>query len=595
MSVSDLVTLAVIRNALLTTAAEMKMITMQSSYSTILRESGDLSCAILSPQADVVSEGADDIPVHVATMPFSMRGALSRIPLEELEPGDAVMHNLPDLGNNHLPDVLVARPIFVEGRIIAFAAVRAHWTDIGGAAAGSYATNNEDYQTEGLRIPPVKIYRRDHLNEDLAGLIFENVRAPNERIGDLQAQYAGCLTGDRRMQELAAKHGVDVLTSAMAEILDHSERLTRVEIARIPDGEYPPVTGYFDGDWLTGGASQITVAITVSGSDLTVDFTGTDQQTPGAINAPLAVTVSAVQYAIKAATDPWNPANSGSARPVHVIAPEGTIVNARLPGPVVVSNHETSNVIVDVLFSALAQACADQPQRFIAGSYASGGPMFLGGADQRPGHDGRPFVYLEVNAGGNGARYDKDGLSATRCGTGNTGNQPIEVVESEYPVRVHEYTLVADTGGPGEFRGGLAARRRTEMLDRHQLTLATERSRVPASGVFGGSEGALGEYTLEHNGEQRILFSKTDATMLDAGDMTSIQPAGGAGFGDPLKRDPAAVAEDVKLGYVSREAASRDYGVVLTDALDHDAEATQALRESTAERTSDPIPVANRT
>jgi N-methylhydantoinase B len=481
----DPITFEVIRNALLTAAAEMKVVVMRSSYSTIWRESGDLSCAILSRAGEMIAQGPGDLPAHLATMPFSLQGALRKIPLDTLEPGDVLFHNDPQWGNNHLPDCMMAKPVFVGDEIIGFAVVRGHWTDIGGMGAGSYTAVTTDAIQEGLRIPPIKLYKRGVLDQAYVDFILANVRVPRERLGDIRAEYAGCITGERKLLALAARYAPDTVVDCMRAMLDHAEQLTRAELAQIPDGTYH-YTDYSDGDGVTDEPIKIQVAVTIAGSDVTVDFTGSHPQTIGGMNAPLAVTHSSVQFAIKAAADPWNPANSGCYRPVRVIAPEGTVVNPVLPASVVAGNHETAMIVVSAVFGALAQAA---PERVCAAGSDSSVVTVIGGVDPRPERHGRRYVYIECQGSAWGANARGDGASGLRFGVGNTGNQPIEVVEAEYPVTVLEYGFVPDRAGAGTFRGGVPVRRVTRLDGPAQVTLIAERGRIAPFGMQGGKAG----------------------------------------------------------------------------------------------------------
>jgi N-methylhydantoinase B len=558
----DPITFEVIRNALLTTAAEMKVVVMRSSYSTIWRESGDLSCAILSRNGEMIAQGPGDLPAHLATMPFSLQGALQKHPLDTLEPGDVLFHNDPQWGNNHLPDCMMAKPVFVDGAIIGFAVVRGHWTDIGGMGAGSYTAVTTDPIQEGLRIPPLKLYRRGELDQSYVDLILANVRVPRDRLGDIRAEYAGCVTGERKLLALAAKYGARTVVDCMHAILDHGEQLTRAELAQIPDGTYH-YTDYSDGDGVCDEPIKIQVAVTIAGSDVTVDFTGSHPQTVGGMNAPLAVTYSSVQYAVKAAADPWNPANSGCYRPVRVIAPRGTVVNPSMPASVVAANHETAMIIVAAMFGALAQAA---PERVIAAGADSSVVTVIGGVDPRPEKRGRRYVYIEIQGSTWGASQRDDGVSVMRAGVGNTGNQPIEVVEAEYPVTVLEYGMVADRAGAGRFRGGVPLRRVTRLDGDAQVTLIAERGRIAPYGLQGGRPGALGEYLMNPGTpREERLFSKTAPLPRRRGEILSVCAAGGGGFGDPRTRDPARLWRDVEAGLVSPAAAERDYGIRLPE------------------------------
>jgi len=575
----DPITYEVIRNGLLAGAAEMKVCVMRSSYSTLWREAGDLSCAIMTPGGELIAQGPADIPVHLAALPFCLEGMLRKLDPATYEEGDILFQNDPLWGNNHLPDCVTAKPIFMDGRIIAYAVVRGHWTDIGGIGPGSYSSVTTDHLQEGLTIPPMKIYKRGQLDRELADFILANVRSPRERLGDLKAQYAGCIAGERTVLALVRKYGAGTVEAAFARILDHSEALTRREIEKIPDGTYR-FTAWSDGDGVDDRPITIQVALTVKGSEIVVDFAGSSQQARGGMNAPMAVTTSATLYAIKCATDPWNPPNSGSYRPVKVIAPKGSVANPNLPCPVILGNHETASIMAAAIFGALDLANPDAPQRTIAGGTDSATMFIVGGVDPRPWRAGRTFVCLDIQGTCWGARHDKDGINGMRCGVGNSGYNPIEVVEAEYPVMVEFAAFVPDAGGPGKFRGGVPMRKAFRTLADCILTIVGERSRFPANGLRGGRPGAPAQFVM-HPGtpEEAHLFSKTPPIPIKAGTLVWMQTAGGGGFGDPLDRDPARVRDDVRDGYVTPAAAARDYAVALRpDTLTVDADATRRLR-----------------
>ncbi len=577
----DPITFEVIRNGLLAGAAEMKVCVMRSSFSTLWREAGDLSCAIMTPQAELIAQGPADIPVHLATMPFCLEGMLQKIPPGQYEDGDVLFQNDPLWGNNHLPDCVTAKPIFLDGEIVAYSVVRGHWTDIGGIGPGSYTSVTTDHLQEGLTIPPVKIYKRGTMDMELADIILSNVRNRRERLGDIKAQYSGCVVGERTVHSLCRRYGRETVKAAFRRSLEHSEALTRQEIEKIPDGTYH-FTTWSDGDGVDDKPIKIQVAMTVKGSDIIVDYTGSSDQVRGGMNAPLAVTTSATLYAIKSCTDPWNPANSGSYRPVKVIAPKGSIANPNLPCPVILGNHETAGMMAAAIFGAMDQANPDAPWRTIAAGSDSATQFIVGGKDSRPWRAGRSFICLDLQGMCWGARHDKDGIHGMRSGVGNSANNPTEVLEVEYPLTVEFNAFVTDAGGPGRFRGGVPMRKAFRMLADGVLTIVAERTRFPAHGLREGGPGALAQFTMDPGtpGETR-LFSKTAPTPIPAGTVVWMQPGGGGGFGNPLDRDPERVREDVLNEYVSLEGAARDYGVALKpDTLEADADATRRLRAS---------------
>lgn len=569
----DPITLEVIRNALLTVTSEMKNVVVRTAVSPLWKDAGDVSCGILTAEAELVAQGRGDIPVHMATMPFSMRGILERIPLAEVEQGDALIQNDPySGGNTHLPDFLIAVPVFVGGEIIAFSAIRGHWTDV-------YSATAREIYEEGLTVPPIKLYRRGALNRDLVDVIMANSRKPEDRLGDLSSQYAGCAVGALRIKAIVDKYGPDTVKQAMAAIIAHSERLTRAEIAKMPDGVYG-FTDHLDNNGVEERPIKIQATVTVEGDGITIDFSGTDPQTSAGINNTYAASASAAYFVVKCVTDPWNPVNSGCFRPVRVIAPEGSLVNCRRPAPMA-AYHETQVRICDALFGAFAQAV---PERVPAAGYGSqGGLVIISGVDSRPERAGERFILYEVSGGPSGATARKDGLHGTRVGTGNTGNIPVESVETHNPLMVEAYEIVPDTGGAGKHRGGCAVRRVYRVLS-PEATVATiyERATFQPYGLFGGQPGVRAAVVQNPGaGGERAFAPKSRPFQVPAGDVILVQTAGAGGYGDPLARDPELVRADVRDGLVSRAAAARDYGVVLDpQSLAVEREATARLREA---------------
>ncbi len=557
MAELDPATQEVIRNALLTTTAEMKVVTQRASHSPVWREAGDLSCAVLDPGGDVIAQGPADLPIHLATMPFSLRGALEYLGDRRLRDGDIVFLNDPEYGNNHLPDCLLLKPVFADGEIVAFVAVRGHWPDIGGTAIGGYSTLIVDPVQEGLRIPPVLLWREGVLDEDLLAIVLANVRGAAERHGDLLAQYAGCVRGATRVSELLAKYGTEVVRTAMRRMLDHSEELMRHQIAQMADGVFEAEVD-FDGDGVGEPTLHLRARVEVRGEEIEVDFTGSSDQVAGGLNAPLAVATSAVHCAIQMVADPDTPPNSGCYRSVSVTAPVGSLVNPVLPAPVVAGNTETAARIVEVVLMALGQPA---PSRAIAPSCGCSNALFIGG--DRTTADGRreQFIYIEVHAGGWGARTEADGINAMRFGVGNAGNTSIELVESEYPVDVLRYELVPDSGGAGRRRGGLGLRRVMQLRSDAEIVVIGDGVLTPFRGLDGGQPGRPARFVVNDGlPTQRELFSKSLPTKLRAGDTITVESPGGGGLGRPADRASADVDHDVAEGYVSSAAAADSYG-----------------------------------
>lgn len=584
----DRITYEIIRNALYTIAREMKIAMMHTAGSPIIHSGGDASAAIFDANMQLVAQG-NDIPTMLGSAVVSTKVSVEAIGVNNLRPGDVIISNDVYLGGgNHQPDVQFTRPVFFDGEIIAYTMTRGHWVDIGGTSPGSFTPVTWDIHAEGIRIPPVLIYRNDAPVEDMVRLITRNTRDADNRLLDIKAQYSGTFVGDRRLCELARKYGSSAVREAMRESLDYSERLMRSEIAAIPDGVYygedlvEPVQAAGWPDELI----PIKVKITKSGEEIEFDYSGTAKQVRGGINCPLAVTYNSTWFTVKAITDPSIPINQGCYRPIKVICPEGTLLNCTYPASVVSGNTETSPRVIDMLLSALAPAV---PLRVVAQSHDAACSGIFGGADpveERVRTMRRRYVsQLDIHAGGFGARPDKDGINAIRVLVGNTGSQSVEQIEHNVPLTVEKWEIVADTGGAGRFRGGAASERiyRVE-FDEATLTVIAERGRVAPKGLFGGGAGALFQSSVTHaDGTAERLSAKGAFMVVHKGDRVEIQPAGSGGYGAPLEREAQRVLEDVLDGYVSGAAAKALYGVVLSsDGRSVDDEATLRLRAALA-------------
>ena len=362
----DPITFAVLRSGLVNAVAEMKGVVVRTAYSNLWKEAGDLSCGLLTSHGELAVQGIGDIPIHLASMPMSLGACLVRIPPAGLKPGDVLYQNDPYQGNNHLPDFIMAKPVFFDGRIVAYTAVRGHYVDVGGGGPGSYSATMPDIYAEGLRIPPVRIFKEGELNQDIVDVLLHNTRNSRERFGDLRSQFAGCVAAERRVLSFCQKYGAETFQAAMEEMVAAAEKLTRAAIAKIPDGTYT-FEDFCDNDAITDDPIRIAASVTVRGEEIEIDFAGSSPQVRGGMNAPLAVTVSAACYAIKCITDPENLPNSGSYRPIKVNAPYGTVVNPMPPAPVIAGNHETASRIVDVIIGALASVV---PERICAAGRA---------------------------------------------------------------------------------------------------------------------------------------------------------------------------------------------------------------------------------
>jgi N-methylhydantoinase B len=549
----------VVKNALYAAAEEMKIVLAKTAYSPLLKVAGDYSCGIFDRAGNMVAQGPD-LPIHLGSMPDAVRAVVRAFP--EVSPGDVFIHNDPYQGGSHLPDVNVVAPAFAGDRLLGFGCVRAHWPDIGSATPGSYGAVTEIYG-EGLRLPPVRLYRQGKPEPGIEAIIFANVRTPSERVGDLRAQVAACWRAGQRMAALARKYGADELLGIMDEVLDYSETMMRTALAALPDGE-ASFEDILDGDGvLVPGATEdetfrIKLRITKRGDAITADFAGSDPQVPGPMNAPLTVTASGVFCALKMIADPHSliPPNSGCWRPVRVLAPEGSVVNARLPAPVVYANHEISHRVAEMVMAAMARIT---PSTVMAGSQGTSAIMTFGGVDYRTGER---YVSYESVKGGFGARPTKDGINGVASTVTNMSNTPIEMIEMSFPVRVEEYTLLPDTGGAGTWRGGLGVRRVWRVLEQDShAAVCCERTVTPPFGLAGGLTGAPARLMLElPDGSSRRLVSK-GGFVAPAGSRVVMEAPGSGGYGPPSGRHRAQLAEDVRDGYVTEAAARRDYGM----------------------------------
>ncbi|HEX7090728.1 MAG TPA: hydantoinase B/oxoprolinase family protein [Longimicrobiales bacterium] len=526
------VRLQIYRQLFAALAEEMGAALRRASYSPNIKERRDYSCAVFDGEGRVVAMG-DHMPVHLGAMPLSVAAALALEP----GPGDVVALNDPFRGGTHLPDITVVKAVFAEadgagraraesGRPLAYLAARAHHADVGGMAAGSMPLAREVFQ-EGLRIPPVRLVARGERQQDVWRLILSNVRTPEEREGDLEAQLAALVAGERRLAELVARRGEAEVVAAMAELREYGERLVRAGLERIPDGVYE-AEDWMEDDGLVGGPYPIRVRVTVRGDEAVVDFTGTAAQATGGINAVTAITMSCVRYVVRCVVEALLgeplPAGGGDLEAVRVVAPEGSLVAARPPASVAAGNVETSQRIADVLLLAFAQAL---PDRIPAQSQGTMNNLSVGGTDPRTGS---AYAYYETVGGGMGAGPGADGLSGVHVHMTNSLNTPIEALEHAYPFRVRRYEIRRGSGGRGLYRGGDGLRRDLELLAEADVSLLTERRTRGPAGLAGGEEGAAGENRLLRGGAEQRLPAKV-TFRARAGDVISVRTPGGGGWG----------------------------------------------------------------
>ncbi len=525
------ISLELFRSALTAIAEEMGVVLTRSSYSPNIKERRDFSCALFDLDGRLVAQAAH-IPVHLGSMPDSVASALDTF--DHFSPGDIIALNDPFLGGTHLPDITLIAPVYVqvddEQRLIGFAANRAHHSDVGGMSPGSMPMATEIHQ-EGIIIPPVKLWEADRPNQVLLDVLLRNVRTPDERRGDLAAQIAANRTAIRRMQELIDRWGLSTTEEHIDALIAYAERIARATIEAIPDGYYE-FTDRLDNDGVSDEPVPIAAMVTVQGDTITVDFTGSAQQTRGNVNAVAAVAKSATYYVVRCLMPEDAPMNHGTFAPVTVIAPEGTVVNARQPAAVAQGNVETSQRITDVVFGALATAL---PDIVPAASQGTMNNITAGGIDPRTG---QPFAYYETMGGGMGARPELDGLSGVHTHMSNTLNTPVEAFEYAYPMRVNAYRLRDHSGGHGAARGGDGLVREFTFEVPTEVTLLTERRSTSPYGLQGGEPGMRGENRLQHEGQENVLPGKVHFQATPGDKLTILSPGGG-GWGKPDEENEA--------------------------------------------------------
>jgi N-methylhydantoinase B len=558
-SATDPATFAIIRNSLLKATEEMKIVLAKTAFSPILKVAGDYSCGIFDAQGRMVAQGPD-LPVHLGSMPHAVI-AVAEAFSGDIHDGDVFIHNDPFQGGSHLPDVNVVTPAFHGDLLLGFACLRAHWPDVGGDTPGSYGTVTSIFG-EGLRLPPVRLYAAGKPLRDIHAIITANVRTPDERLGDLAAQVAANRRACTRLSALAKRYGPQTIVAVMSDILDYSEHLMALRLAQMPDG-VSEFHDRLDGDGIlengqtTDEPIDIHMRIEKSGTRIKVDFAGSSSAVAGPINSPLAVTASGVYCAIKMIVDPNSliPANSGAWRLIEVVAPKGSVVNAEYPSPVVYANTEMSHRVCDMVFGAAAQIW---PENVMACSQGTSGVVTFGGNNPSTG---KAYVSYEVVKGGMGGRRGKDGINAICAGISNTMNTPVEIVEMSFPLRLNCYEIVTDSGGPGQFRGGLGVRRSWQVLDATcRATVCFERTVMPPFGVCGGSSAPPARVMLvDPDGREFVLNSKQSEIVQPGWSIEVVAPGGG-GYGPVSARATAAIQRDIDEGYVTVEAAEALYG-----------------------------------
>ena len=553
----DLFTVEIVKDSLVAIGDEMFIALQRTSKSTIIYEVLDFASGLTDATGQLITQG-NGVTGFLGTLTFAVRSTLEKFGSENLHPGDVVITNDPyGGGGTHLSDVSLIVPIFYEGKLVAFAASKAHWTEVGGKDPGSWTTDATEVFQEGLQFPCVKLYEEGRPVQSLIDLIAANVRLPDMSLGDMYAQAASLRLGERRFQELCDKYGLDVVLSSIEALLDYGERMTRLELSKLPKGTYE-AEDWIDDDGIGNGPFPVRVKITITDDEFICDFTGTHPQVPGPVNCTTTGLHSGVRTMLKAITSPSIPVNEGCFRPLKVICPAGTIFTAQRPAAVS-TYWETMNYVTDLVWKALAPIV---PDRLTAGHFLSVCGVVVAG---RHPDTGELFLLVEPQAGGWGAGVAKDGESGLMCvGDGETYVIPIEVAETRYGIIVDRYELDVTGAGAGRYRGGRGCiRDYRAAVDEITLTATFGRHKFVPWGAAGGHPGSRNEVRIFHADGREVVIGKCARYPLKRGEVARLVTGTGGGWGSPLERPVEAVIEDVRDGYVSLEQAKQDYGVEL--------------------------------
>lgn len=574
---ADPVTVEVVGNLMLSIAEETCLSIIKSAYSTNIKERRDVSAAVVGPEGDLVAQ-ADYLPIHLNAFLTFIPYIYRHFDRSKIVPGDMFIGNDPyHGGGNHLPDIVVAMPVFGGGEIIGWVVNMAHHSDIGGMVPGSTSSYADSIFQEGIRIPVIRICKGGELDEDVFQLLLGNTRVREEREGDLTAQISSNRVGARRMEEAYTKYGAK-LTACMDELQNYSERRLRTAIAGVPDGIYSYTDYLDDGGDNAPEPQAISVDIKIQGDGIVFDFSRTCRQLRAPLNISYNTLLATCFYSLKALFGADIPATSGIFRVFEVVAPKGSLVNPIDPAPLGLTINAAQR-LPDVIFGALAEVASE---RVLAGCNSTCQTTVFTRED--PLRPGSTLICHEAIAGGSGASKHADGLSAVQVHMTNTSNMPIEAMETEFPIlMIKKYALRTDSGGAGEFRGGLGIDREFEMLLPDIQCKATgDRQKFAPYGLEGGLEGATGAFYRELDGVRTRLPGKSTGNQMQKGEVLIALTPGSGGYGDPLKRPPERVLDDVADGYVSVEAALEQYKVVVRRDSDGictlDTEATRALR-----------------
>lgn len=572
---TDPFTLEIIREQLIAAAEESFITLGRASQSPIIYEVLDYACALTDTTGDIIAQ-ANGVPGFLGTLSFGVKAIIDKHPLRTMAPGDIFMTNDPYAGGgSHLSDVTLAAPIFYNGDLVAFSVNKAHWTEVGGMAAGSWTTDSTEIYQEGLQFPAIQLYERGEPLASLIDLIAANVRTPDQTLGDMYAGVAALRSEEQRVREICDRYGLAAFRESVSAILNRGETLARQALADLPNGTFF-AEDWIDDDGLSDEPIYVCVTVTIEDDAFVTDFTGSASQTRGPINCTRTRLHSSCRAMFKAVTDSSTPVNDGWFRPLRVICPDGTIFTAQRPAPVS-TYWETGAYAVDLIWHALFPVV---PDRLSAGHSLSVCGTIISGE----GEDGEPFILVEPQAGGWGATDTRDGESGlVVVGDGETYVMPVEVCETRFPLLVDRFTFNTEVAGAGRYRGGFGLVRDYRVLhDRAKLTTTFGRHRFPPWGAAGGEDGSPNGVTVipRTGSEPAVWKGKFARYPLQQGDVARMVTGVGGGYGDPLEREPAAVRRDVRDGFLTQSGAREIYGVVIQpETMAVDQPATKELRE----------------
>ena len=569
----DPATLEIVRGALVACANEMAMVLRRTAYNTMVFEVQDYCVGIIDPAGRLIAQNAGGLPIFLADMGVAIMDGIEKFGLSGFEVGDAIIMNAPYVCGQHLNNIVVYAPCFVNNELVAFPAVRAHWIDVGGRRVGFGSTETTDIYQEGLQLRSIKIYRAGELDQDVWQIVSDNVRFPESSLGDLRAQLASCRLGERRLSEIFHRYGNERVRDCIEEMWNHSERLARAAVKQIPDGEYQ-AESFLDNDGQDLEKTvPIRVKVKVDRDEMTVDFSEVADQVRGPINCGPSGGIAAARVAFKTLTLPLDPVDEGCFRPLHVILPPGKFLSAEPPAALGLWSIPLPTVI-DTVLAAFASAV---PDKIPAAHKGEMGGFAVYGTDESTGER---FVCLNMMGGGWGGRPIGDGPSAavSIC-QGDVRNTPIELLEARYPLFFERFSLRADSGGAGRFRGGLGVERLVQSRYQAAVNFNLERTKCAPWGLRGGLPGAVCEARVQAASNSAwVSVKKHTRYPIFPDSRVVFLTAGGGGWGDPLERDPEAVAADVQAGYISAKAAA-DFGVLLDSTTGRvDFAATEKLR-----------------